>query len=107
MMVSGGGEQCGEQQMCFHQESSDFLSDQLPGCSTVVLHTEEFTLNSLAGSWYQYCGLNRPAYHLLQDVVGQPVEIHLQLVAALVWAHHLNTVNGKWFCLLLAPACGC
>lgn len=46
MEVSVVGEQRGNQQMCFDQESSDFLPDQLPGCSTVVLHTEEFTLNS-------------------------------------------------------------
>lgn len=46
-------EQRGDQQMSFKQESSDFLPDQLPGCSTVVLHTEESTLNSSTHYRYQ------------------------------------------------------
>lgn len=47
--ASMGGEQGRNQQMCFHQKSFDFLPDQLPGSSTVVLHRR--TQPSLTCCW--------------------------------------------------------
>lgn len=61
----------------------NFLPDQLPGCSAVVLQTEEFLLR-INDTERAALRENRQTHHFLEDMVRQSVEIPVQPLILLV-----------------------